>query len=165
MLTSSVVNLSSKKTTFLIRESDLETSSLYDEFINSEDEVGEDSNSTIDASSIIVPQSNQQPSLESLLNNLNLDKPIIPVTSNSRQHDHNNSASKYSQPTDQILQRKNSISWLSSAFKFEVTSDDNFINDSGSTDTKPIILYASKMKLIEKLTTILGNLLILKVFP
>lgn len=148
MLASSV-NYASKTTnssSYLIRECDLESSS-YEEFVDSGDEV-------IGRESLeMLTDSNQQPSLESLLNNLTLDKPIIP-TSIDTTSVHNLAPSNI---RERSFSRKASISWLSSAFKWEPSDENNLVIDSGSTDTKPIILYATKMKLIEKLTTILGT--------
>ena len=135
----------------------LESSGSFEQFVDSFDE-SSDSGGVVGLSRgegmLTAP-----PSLESLLTNLNLEKPILSSANNA-----NNAKppsfdasenSKSCIKTDYSTRRNNSISWLSTAFKWEPTSSDNLIIDAGSTDSKPIILYASKMKLIEKLTTIL----------
>lgn len=139
-----------KKTNILlIKESDLEGSS-YEEFIDSgEERIG----CSEDDEGGIMIKSAHEPTLESLLNNLTLDKPIFPNSTALSSSSYTTSAYN----TSNQLRRNNSISWLSTAFRYEETSESNLVIDVGSTDTKPIILYASKMKLIEKLTTVLGK--------
>lgn len=144
-------NFQHKSTTisnnFLVKECDLEDSS-FEQFIDS----GEEKLSG-DGGMLILSDTVTQPTLESLLNNLTLDKPIIPTSCNMQI-----SSSEYiATNRDPVIRRKNSISWLSTAFRYEDTSDDNLVIDIGSTETRPIILYASKMKLIEKITTVLGT--------
>lgn len=132
----------------MIKESDLEGSS-YEEFIDSgEERYGEDDEGGI------MMKSASDPTLESLLNNLTLDKPIFPNISNNTAL---SSSTTTAYNTSTSIRRNNSISWLSTAFRYEETNESNLVIDSGSTDSKPIILYASKMKLIEKLTTVLGK--------
>lgn len=128
----------------IIKECDLEDSS-YEQFIDSEEEKWSGDDEKNDEGVLAVTQ----PTLESLLNNLTLEKPIIPSSIPQ------STCITNRDPT--VIRRKNSISWLSTAFRYEETTDDNLVIDVGSTETKPIILYASKMKLIEKLTTVLGT--------
>ena len=131
----------------LIKECDLEDSS-YEEFIDSGEEKWTNGDGVLILSDTVA-----QPTLESLLNNLTLDKPIIPsLNCQPASQPHHSSAYR-----DYAKRRNNSISWLSTAFRFEESSGDNLVIDVGSTESKPIILYASKMKLIEKLTTVLGK--------
>lgn len=137
----------SEPNALLIRKCNLESSSC-EEFIDSGEEKwsGDDEKDGM----IVLSDFNTQPTLESLLNNLTLDKPIIPIcTPASSPHPTKN--------RDPTLRRSNSISWLSTAFRYEKSCDDNLVIDASSTDAKPIILYANKMKLIEKLTTVLGK--------
>ena len=131
----------------LIRECDLDDSAMlsssFENFVDSsggsEDGLRVVRNEDIEA----------LPTLESLLNNLTLDKPILFPAQSSTLTGPN-------LQKNPETRRSNSISWLGSAFKFEPTAENvNLITESGSTESKPIILYASKMKLIEKLTTVL----------
>ena len=153
MLGTNYNNKSTSSNKFLIKECDLEDSS-YEQFIDS----GEDEKD-IDNGILVLSDTVTQPTLESLLNNLTLDKPIIPSSSSCTTSTSSFciplSSSTYNRDT--LIRRNNSISWLSTAFRYEETSEDNLVIDDGSTEVKPIILYASKMKLIEKLTSVLGK--------
>lgn len=128
----------------IIKECDLEDSS-YEQFIDSGEEKWSGDDEKNDEGVLAVTQ----PTLESLLNNLTLEKPIIPSSIPQSTCINNRD------PV--VIRRNNSISWLSTAFRYEETTNDNLVIDVGSTETKPIILYTSKMKLIEKLTTVLGT--------
>ena len=156
MLGTNYNNKSTSSNKFLIKECDLEDSS-YEQFIDS----GEDEKD-IDNGILVLSDTVTQPTLESLLNNLTLDKPIIPSSSSCTTSTSSFciplSSSTYNRDT--LIRRNNSISWLSTAFRYEETSEDNLVIDDGSTEVKPIILYASKMKLIEKLTSVLGKWII-----
>lgn len=138
----------------LIRECDLDASGLssssFEEFVDSSGG-SEDGLRVVGSSSDIrIRNCALPPTLESLLNNLSLDKPILfPMQSTTL------TGSRLQHST--TARRSNSISWLSSAFKFEPTAGNgnNLVTESGSIESKPIILYASRMKLIEKLTSVL----------
>jgi hypothetical protein len=147
MLGNAIYKKEKRTSLLLIKETDLEGSS-YEEFIDS----GEEKYDGDEDEGGIMMNSAQEPTLESLLNNLTLDKPIFPSTTALSSSPTTSAYNPSNQP-----RRNNSISWLSTAFRYEETSENNLVIDGGSTDTKPIILYASKMKLIEKLTTVLGN--------
>ena len=151
---------------FLIKENDLDLSSQ--EFIDSyEEEIDENGNdneidngeefnvqmnfqkwSEANGTIVLKDSASTAPCLESILQNLSLDQPTLsrpPKSSNL-----------------ELVQRKNKKSmnlnsWLSSTFRWEPTNRNNLVIDEGSTETKPLIIYVSKMKLIEKLTTILGT--------
>ena len=151
---------------FLIKENDLDLSSQ--EFIDSyEEEIDENGNdneidngeefnvqmnfqkwSEANGTIVLKDSASPAPCLESILQNLSLDQPTLsrpPKSSNL-----------------ELVQRKNKKSmnlnsWLSSTFRWEPTNRNNLVIDEGSTETKPLIIYVSKMKLIEKLTTILGT--------
>lgn len=155
---------STKSAAFLIKESDLlESSGTFEEFVDSftEEEEGE---------ADLGALGEAPPSLESLLNNLSLDMPILSNKSTrallkpesmtnitSTNTNTNISTTTTSNTNTNAFQHHpNSLSWLSVAFKWEPSNEHNFVIDSGSiNESKPIIIYASKTKLIEKLTTVL----------
>ena len=139
----------------LIKESELEDSS-YEQFIDSGEEKWFEDYEKDSGGVLVLSDTLTQPTLESLLNNLTIDKPIIPNSISSSTCINIREIKR----DPNIVKRNNSISWLSTAFRYEETTDKNLIIDIGSTESKPIILYASKMKLIEKLTTILGTKII-----
>lgn len=146
MLSSGFVDASSS---LLIRECDLLEESSVEEFLDSSGASGEEL-------CIVKNDSDLPPTLESLLNNLTLDKPSFYNTSNTTSNITSNTASALFASTHSPSSNTKRASWLGSAFKWEPTQDGvNLITESGSTESKPIILYASKMKLIEKLTTVL----------
>lgn len=158
-----------QRLSFLIKENDLDLSSQ--EFIDSYEEEfdengngngidngidnGEEFNSQmnfekwteVSGTIVLKDSASPAPCLESILQNLSLDQPTL---SRSRKS-----------PDLELVRRKNKNSinlnsWLSSAFQWEPTNRNNLVIDEGSTETRPLIIYVSKMKLIEKLTTVLG---------
>lgn len=136
---STEIKKNASKSAFIVVD-ESESSLSCDDFVDSSNESVNEA--FIQETKIIC----DQPTLESLLDNLNLDNPIIDSFNQN----------KVALSCIRMKNRENSISWLSSAFRWEPTSNSNYIIDVSSTNQKPIILYASKAKLIEKLTTILG---------
>lgn len=134
------------KSVFIVDDCE-NSSSSCEEFVDSSGISDNDGNGGLISFSQETKIICDQPTLESLLDNLNLDKPMI---------------GSYNQNQISLMGqisrgRENSISWLSSAFRWEPSTESNYKIDRSSTEHKPIIIYASKAKLIEKLTTILGK--------
>lgn len=151
-------NKSTTSNRFLIKECDLDDSS-YEKFIDSGEDEKDNDNYNYNGI-LVLSDKVTQPTLESLLNNLSLDKPIIPSSTTTAITSSSSSCTPPSSSTynrEPVIRQNNSISWLSTAFQYEETSEDNLVIDGGSTEVKSIILYATKMKLIEKLTSILGK--------
>lgn len=149
--------LSDRKTNndlFLIREQDLfvSSSSSYDgEFVDSNDE-----EVAMDAEkSFLLVQETTPPTLEKVLQNLSVDKLSISEASTLQYVKPARQPLSLTTPSSPDSCTTSIRSWLTMAFKWEPSTDANFVVDQGSLDSKPIILYASKMKMIEKLTTIL----------
>jgi len=145
---------------FLIKETDL-NSSYEGEFIDSE---AEDEDWDARKSFLVLDKGTAEPTLENFLENLSVDKPKLsggPATVALNSSPSSKAViSKTSESPSNACHSSSSI-WLNSAFKWEVSTESNFIIDQGSSESRPIILYATKMKLIEKLTTVLGTALII----